>query len=706
MDKILSFAKDLYNKTNLNFIPVADKRPLIRWGQGQKIRFSWSEIEFMLKNHKANGLGLICGFDRLVALDFDAHGENEVHDISSKTDFTASLLNKIGEKNIAVKNAIEFLDFFSRIAPLCYLEITKNKGIHVLFKTPNPPPKSVLKTNTDGSTSVELLGAGSLVIVAPSVGYLPINGSLFDLPLVSEHDFENIITYFLSQQQADVPNSSDLVEKVLRVALESGFVVSNSQDKNGRFIRIKRVGTSKSVSASIFRNSGCVYCFSTNIPQLEPNKVYSPVEFVATLRFNGNTTKAAKFLGLSSQPQKVSKSNCFLETEEFLNDLGSFRYDKICKKIEMRKHNETHYVSLSSLQLEKIYTDVRKSSIVISYENFLKILHSLAECFNPFEDYLKNLNFNIDSNPFTDFANFIKTRDDFESLKVFYLESFFLSATLLGLEKRGLDVMLVLQGKQGVGKTTLLRHFCPKKLSSYYAELGFFPSEKELHYVAATSLLINIDDLDSLSGNKLNSLKSLISGGAKKIRFPYETYPGVYWIYGSFMGSVNAFEFLHDFAGYRRFLILPILKVDFDFLNFNIDTLWFWTYQKVLNNSYNYLSVEDFNLISQINSEFEQTPPEVDMLKTVLRKPTPSETPLFLTRTNIIQILTEVFPKERIQPYRVSEALRSLGFENTHTKRGRYYKVAVFEPYLPLVQFLLQNPKVCINDINNKAVSP
>ena len=86
-------------------------------------------------------------------------------------------------------------------------------------------------------------------------------------------------------------------------------------------------------------------------------------------------------------------------------------------------------------------------------------------------------------------------------------------------------LVLVLIGASYIGKTEFFRRLLPEEMKQYYAESGL-DQGKDTHFLMAEHLLINVDELAGILGqkNKVEAFKSLVSGEFFTNRRTYGTF--------------------------------------------------------------------------------------------------------------------------------------------------------------------------------------
>ena len=163
--------------------------------------------------------------------------------------------------------------------------------------------------------------------------------------------------------------------------------------------------------------------------------------------------------------------------------------------------------------------------------------------------------------------------------------------------------VLTLQGKQGIGKTRLI-----KKIIPMYVKTGLEldPSDKDKVYQCIKYWVCELGELDSTFKRDLAKLKAFITEQMDEFRRPYGLVPIKYPRKTSFYATVNNEEFLKDESGNRRYWVIPVEKIDFELID-EIDVYQLWG--EVMNIreegiETTYLTQGEMNMLNSSNSNF------------------------------------------------------------------------------------------------------
>lgn len=171
----------------------------------------------------------------------------------------------------------------------------------------------------------------------------------------------------------------------------------------------------------------------------------------------------------------------------------------------------------------------------------------------------------------------------------------------------GADGVLVLQGKQGIGKTSFFRALCKEKaLKKCFKEGAEQNSDKDKLIENTKYWITELGELERSTMKEMGALKAFITNSADEYRAPYGVSSVKYPRYTSFCGTVNEADFLKE-AG-RRWWIIPLVDIDIDKLkNVNISQVWAeaYTLWRADHNAFR-LSKEESQEAERFSSNFER----------------------------------------------------------------------------------------------------
>lgn len=127
------------------------------------------------------------------------------------------------------------------------------------------------------------------------------------------------------------------------------------------------------------------------------------------------------------------------------------------------------------------------------------------------------------------------------------------------------DEMVVLEGAQGLGKSTCIAElFGPE----WYLETSEAPTTKDFYVVMQGNWVVEIGEMQSFSKADINQVKMAITRRDDKYRAPYDRHGSSHPRQCIFIGTTNADTYLSDPTGARRFLPVLCDKADVSLVRF------------------------------------------------------------------------------------------------------------------------------------------
>jgi len=168
--------------------------------------------------------------------------------------------------------------------------------------------------------------------------------------------------------------------------------------------------------------------------------------------------------------------------------------------------------------------------------------------------------------------------------------------------------------KQNSGKSTFLRWITPPALEDYYTE-NIGTSKDDL--IALTeNIIVNIDELSTLSKYDINALKSVMSKDRIKVRLPYGDRPEILKRRCNFVASTNRLEFLNDETGSVRWVCFLLDYIDWDYnKHVDINKVWAQAYHLLSKTDFEYqLNAAEIKRNEEANKTFLIRSPEMELI--------------------------------------------------------------------------------------------
>jgi putative DNA primase/helicase len=145
------------------------------------------------------------------------------------------------------------------------------------------------------------------------------------------------------------------------------------------------------------------------------------------------------------------------------------------------------------------------------------------------------------------------------------------------------ELVLILQGGQGAGKTGWFQKVLPAELKKYILDgVHLDPSNKDSVKQAISCWICELGELDStFRRSDIAQLKAFLSKQSDTLRLPYDRAASSLGRRVSFCGSVNPEMFLVDSTGNRRFLPVQIIACN-SLHTIDMQQLWAQVWQLYL----------------------------------------------------------------------------------------------------------------------------
>lgn len=279
---------------------------------------------------------------------------------------------------------------------------------------------------------------------------------------------------------------------------------------------------------------------------------------------------AYQYTSKTDREEKESHEPKICKMIRFMDEYYEIRRNIVKELIEFRRKPTTtdekassDFAILRAKDVNTFYINAQMKGISCS-QNSLKALvdSDYAKPFNPFTHYFFSLpTWNGKTDYIAQLAQRVKTTDP-----AFFIDS--LRHWLVGMVACAIDdkvqnqQLLLLHGGQGSGKSTFIRKLLPPELDTYYRCGMIIPENKDHLLQLSSSLIIDLDEFDTLPSWQMQSLKRLIVQGVVTERKVFDLQMNNFIRRASFIAGTNDQHFLVDILENRRYLINTILSID------------------------------------------------------------------------------------------------------------------------------------------------
>ena len=380
---------------------------------------------------------------------------------------------------------------------------------------------------------------------------------------------------------------------------------------------------------------------------------------------------------------------------EYLDSKGySIRYNMISHDIDYNSID----LAVSQSQLfsalpQKVYADLRPYYKGVSKDDIYQYISDYADIhrYNPVLDIIHSARWDSSDqlyNLFCALGLTDSTSEDVRYSRIFVCK--WLMQCYAGLyndnidSSFSLDLILVLQGDQGCGKTRFFRELALNP--TFFGEgMCLDPKNKDLIIMATSHWITELGELEQTTRGDMEAIKAFTTVAYDTYRSPYgkvyQRYPRV----TSFAGTVNGEEFLSDPTGNRRFLTISIphgFKIDLS--EVDVLQLWLQISDIVKHSGKGYaecfrLTDSELAYLCKRNKTHTQLRRgEQELLDVLERNSVPKQNYICeMKEFTVTEYLRENFIDSRIDSRVAGKILRELGYSSRRTMYSRLYMLPV-----------------------------
>ncbi|MGD0710256.1 MAG: VapE domain-containing protein [Bacteroidales bacterium] len=373
-----------------------------------------------------------------------------------------------------------------------------------------------------------------------------------------------------------------------------------------------------------------------------------------------------------------SSTNKFHQVRDYLTQHYDIRYNTVSTEFEYKEKDQEEYKLMNE---NNIFITMSLDGLTFSLNNLMAFLKSdLVPRYNVLTQYFESLPpWSGETDHIQNLASYVKLKPEVRERFDTHFKKWLVRVVKCAIVDSYFNkqAFILVHDKQNSGKSTFCRFLCPPALSNYIAEN--LSIDKDSRILLTTNLLINLDELSTLSKIEINSLKSLFSKDKINDRLPYDRKNSIIPRRASFIGSTNQAEFLNDESGSVRWLCFVIESIDWSYKeNINIDDVWAQAYHLFKTDFICDLNQDEIKENEEYNRQFHITTSEFELIHKYLSPGTKEANDTFMTATDIILYLSEqTFGKVKLNTINTGRALKMLSFarEKKYPERNYGYYV-------------------------------
>ncbi|MCT2875862.1 hypothetical protein EFM24_09240 [Limosilactobacillus fermentum] len=275
----------------------------------------------------------------------------------------------------------------------------------------------------------------------------------------------------------------------------------------------------------------------------------------------------------------ISNVSLFIEHDKYLS--GKFHQNEFTDNVEVDTINvpgskdktkdqlNGHYIRgfyYESGELRDILANQikeyfeQKKKIAFSEEAVRKSIINLAadpgNAFNPVKKRVESVHWDGNERMANYFVKYLEAEDSDYTREV-------TTTWFMGMMDRlynpggKFEVVPILEGEQGIGKSTVAAQLCPDYFTDSLSTLGDF---KDDYLTVGSNWIIELGELSSMNATTTEKVKNFISARKDDIRDPYGHQPYPHKRKCVFIGTTNEHKYLKDETGNRRFYPIQCLR--------------------------------------------------------------------------------------------------------------------------------------------------
>lgn len=239
------------------------------------------------------------------------------------------------------------------------------------------------------------------------------------------------------------------------------------------------------------------------------------------------------------------------------------------------------------------------------------------------------------------------------------------------------DHMMILEGAQGMGKSTLVEELA----SLWYLDTNFEHKDKDLVDSMRKAFLIEISELSGMNQKDVQWLKSFLAKKVDRVRLAYASKTKDFKRKSVFMGTYNPSgnnNYLRDDTGNRRFYPVECRKVDINYVKEVKQQLWAEAYSRYKDGEIYYIEhPEALAVLKTMHQDRETEGPTYYKIRAWLKASVYSEVEMNQIIEQCLKINTDGKNPKDLQSTSiiVGIIMKKLGWmKGNNDNRHKYYK--------------------------------
>lgn len=374
-----------------------------------------------------------------------------------------------------------------------------------------------------------------------------------DLSRLCFYSFDPEAYYNPHSEAMDIQVPTDAVVKLLR----SDFHDAYSKAKSN----VSKQKTFKEGSRNTFVHQLACECNRLGIPA----EVTLELIIASELNFNEDEIRSSVKSAYNNHEEfglKNQEVSRLLKIMEYLAENYELRRNEVLNRVEYKRIDDGKEGLYDEIFENSLVIEMKMHHVAVTKDLLRTVIYSdRITTYHPFKNYLSNLlPWDQSTDHIKELCSTLGTPDQAYAEEM--LKKFLVAIVASHLQETANHVVIVLQGPQGLGKTTFNRKLNPDCLKNYFYSGDLDPHDKDSEINLSECWLIDLDDIGSKSKRGLDELKSLVTKESIRQRRPYGAYHERMPRRASMIASSNNERFLTDLTGNRRFVTIELSAID------------------------------------------------------------------------------------------------------------------------------------------------
>lgn len=379
------------------------------------------------------------------------------------------------------------------------------------------------------------------------------------------------------------------------------------------------------------------------------------------------------------KPMKKVPDDTLVGLEDYLMSRFCFRFNRLTEETEFKEKNagSNDYRKVTQRNLNTFCIHARREGIDCWDRDVTRFLYSEdVEEYHPFLFYMHSL-------PEWDGTDRLTALAERVSSLPVWVDGFHRWMLGMAAQWMGMDNLhansvapILVSETQGKQKSTFCKLLMPAVLQRYYTDSFDLTAQGQCERKLSDFGLINLDEMDKYSSQKMASFKNLIQMSGLNIRKAYQKNFDSLSRLASFIGTSNQKDLLTDPTGSRRFLCVELThKIDCSPLEY--DQIYAQLKAELSAGERCWFTSEEEAVIMEHNKTFYKTAVEEDVFYTCFRLPANGEKSVMLRAADIFRHLRKHNPAAMRGKTATNfgKVLMAMGVERVHTRNGNVYPV-------------------------------